>query len=470
MRTWGEGRFDGGGFRSGAGISRDVVWSCDFCLSSELSDWESPALVTVPAPDHWIPLTGPANWFRLNHPPTWQAEDRQGTFALRPSDGDALIAFNTIWMERAKLGPLPGLAEIVSQFPQSRNVLRSPDDSLDNLEDCQTGEAVLSQDQTWWGRLWKGPEWRAWKMWAFRRDNLYIVVTLLHGGPRDQELESLTRLMLRSMELPETPADPPEVFAQRALNLARAKFPLLTTELVDNFQIQISSSRLNLANFYRAYVRQPESFEQILLPALTTAVQVQGWGERETTPPLDVVRDRLMPMLYPEELWQEKFQDILGEPWVAGLVVLYVVDEANAYWYVRKELIERWRITPSELHEIAIDNLRSYFERKPMEMAVAADQEGSPAMMMPGAADSYNTVRLLCHNFLSQLREFACGDLAVGVPNRDVFVAVSTKQPGMIQQVRRQVREDYQQTDHPLTDRLLLITADGVSELPAEGE
>lgn len=389
--------------------------------------------------------------------------------ALRPPDGDALIAFNTIWMATSETGELPGLKEIIGQFPQTRNVHPVAEEDMEGLTDCMAGEAVLSPDQSWWGWLWKGPEWRAWRMWAFRRDNLFLVVTLLHNSARDHELESLTRHMLRCMELPETPADPPEVFAQRALKLARSKFPLLQVNLAEGFQIQISTSRLNLTNFYRVYVRQPENFEQILLPALTTAVQVQGWGESETTPPLDIVRDRLMPMLYPEDVWQEKFQDIIGEPWVAGLVVLYVVDEANAYWYVRKELIEKWGLSTGDLHEIALENLRSYFERKPMEMAVATDGEGAPSMMMPGEPDTYNTVRLLCHNFLTQMREFASGDLVVGAPNRDFFVAVAMKQPEMIRQIRHKVREDYQQTDHPLTDRLLLITADGVSELPAEG-
>lgn len=419
------------------------------------------------APDHWLLMTGPANWFRLHHPPRWEAEEQAGAYALRPPDSEALIAINTIWLKSDQPAQIPSLQEIVNHFVQVRDVQKSPDPQLDYLADCMQGEAILEGDSSdsWWGRLWKPERWRAWKMWAFRHEQLTIVVTLLHAGERDQELESMTRLVLRCLEIPDCPADPPEVFAERALVLARRKFPLLKSELQADFQLQIEASRLNLVNFYRAYMRAPEQFEQILLPALTTAVQVQGWGERESAPPLEIVRDRLMPMLYPEAVWREKFPDILGEPWVAGLVVLYVVDESNAYWYVRRELMERWQLSQHELHEIALDNLQSYFEREPMEMTVATSEQGAPSMMIPGKPDTYNTVRLLCHSFLSQLREVAEGDLVVGIPGRDFFVAVSPRMPDMVERIRLRVQEDFQQTDHPLTDRMLLVTADGVSEL-----
>ncbi|WP_437201150.1 DUF1444 family protein [Planctomicrobium sp. SH664] len=423
------------------------------------------------APEHWVLLSGPANWFRMKHPPSWVAEERQGAFALRPPETESLIAINTIWLSEDRPEALPGLQDVVEQFPRVRNVREVLDEPVPGIVDCMEGDAILDLEKSWWGRWWKPQHWRSWKMWAFQRSQLLIVVTLLHEGKRDPEIESLTRMMLRCVELPEVPADPPEVFANKAVGLARRKFPLLSISLVDDFQIQVETSRLNLANFYRAYVREPEKFEQILLPALTTAVQVQGWGERETAPPLEIVRDRLMPMLYPEDVWREKFHDIIGEPWVAGLVILYVVDEANAYWYVRQELIEKWGLTSGDLHEIAIDNLYSYFERQPMEMAVAASEEGGvPSMMMPGKPDAYNSVRLLCHSFLAQLREVAEGDLAVGIPGRDFFVAVSMKLPNMVSRIRQRVRDDFQQTDHPLTDRMLLVTADGISELIDDSE
>ena len=94
-----------------------------------------------------------------------------------------------------------------------------------------------------------------------------------------------------------------------------------------------------------------------MLPALTTVVQIQGWGSEQSDPPLESVRERIMPMLYPEEVWQERFANFVGQPWIGGLAVLYVVDESHAYWYVRQQLLEQWGIGLEELHSIALTNL-----------------------------------------------------------------------------------------------------------------
>jgi hypothetical protein len=355
---------------------------------------------------------------------------------------------------------------IVGQFPKSRKIRSLTEPGLEQVSEALEGEALLQPKLPWLVKLLGGGDWRSWTMWSFVRDRLLIVVTLMHeSAMRDRELESMVRMMLSRMELPEVPADPPDVFAKRVLDLTQKKFPLLNAKLADEFHLQIGESSLNLFNFYRAYTREPNSFEKLMLPALTTVVQVQEWGESQTDPPLEIVRERLMPMLYPEDVWKERFSEFVGQPWVAGLVVLYVVDEANAYWYVRNELLDRWSLTGSQLHDIAVGNLQDYFERKPMEMAVAGAEEQGPTLLMPGRPDSYNSSRLLSETFLARLRDFVGGDLAVGLPGRDFFVAVVANAPEMVDHVRRRVREDFRQTDHPLTDRMLLITADGVSEL-----
>lgn len=415
-------------------------------------------------PEHWTPLTGPSNWFRLHHPPQWESEERQGTLAVRPTDSDALVAINSVWIDAERTGALPGLQDIVSQFPETRNVTSHQDHNFGS-EECVQGEAVLVPTRNWWEKLLAPGHWRSWTMWSFRREKLLLVITLLHAAERDPEFESIVRMMLSSLEICDEPADPPEVFAQRVLRLARSKYPLLDIQLAGEFQLQIESSRLNLGNFYRAYVREPDQMERIVLPALTTAVQVQGWGQNEASPPLEVVRDRLMPMLYSEDLWQSQFPHLVATPWVAGLVVLYVVDEANAYWYVRDELLESWSMSQDDLHQLTIENLQSYFEIDPMEMAVATSEQGEPTMMMPNKPDTYNTARLLSHTFRDRMREAVQGDLIVGAPGRDFFVAVALKAPALLPEVRQQVLNDYRSTDHPLTDRLLLLTADGVSEL-----
>ena len=59
-------------------------------------------------------------------------------------------------------------------------------------------------------------------------------------------------------------------------------------------------------------------------------------------------------------------------------------------------------------------------------------------------------------------------ELAVGVPSRDFLVAVSMQESGTLGEIRRKVEDDFSRMDHPLSPRLLLISADGVSEFPEQ--
>jgi hypothetical protein len=53
---------------------------------------------------------------------------------------------------------------------------------------------------------------------------------------------------------------------------------------------------------------------------------------------------------------------------------------------------------------------------------------------------------------------------AVGLPGRDFFVAVGLTSGEVVEHVRVRVQDDFAQVDHPLSERLLLVSPDGVSE------
>jgi hypothetical protein len=242
---------------------------------------------------------------------------------------------------------------------------------------------------------------------------------------------------------------------------------LLDCQPEADFQLRLGDSRINLFNFYRSYLNAPDQFESIVLPALTTVVQVQEWGSHQTQPELDMVRDRIMPMLYPIEVWKERFPQFAGIPWVGGLAVLFVVDERQAYWYVREDLRDKWELDDDGLHELALANLERYFEERPMEFTLAGSEDG-PRLLVPSRPDAYNSARLLSPKFHTRLRDVLGPLFAVGVPSRDFLVAINLDSAEAVDQVRRKVEDDYAQMDHPLSDKLLLVTRDGVAEfLPA---
>lgn len=381
---------------------------------------------------------------------------------LASPDGESVLTVRSAWSHETQAIPLDQIVTPQSMFARSREVRKA----AVLRSDCETvsleGEAQFDQAPPWWKRPFVKDVWRRWRLWGLRQGPIVLMGLLVHSSSSDPEMESIAALILRSLEFTSSPADPPGVFADRVLALARNKFPLLDCAPGEGFQLRIGESNVNLSNFYRSYVKVPEKFEEIILPALTTVVQIQGWGSEQSDPPLDNVRDRIMPMLYPESAWEERFPNFVGQSWVGGLAVLYVVDESHAYWYVRRQLLTQWGIHLDDLHAIALANLDAYFDAKPMEMAVAGGDDG-PTMIMPTQPDSYNAVRVLSEHFREKMREVMGQTFALGIPSRDFFVAVNLNSAEMLAHIRERVRSDHDEMDHPLSRELLLISPDGVS-------
>ncbi len=359
---------------------------------------------------------------------------------------------------------LESLAPVESFANRIRNVRRAP--PLDLPYECiaYRGDVPRLPSARGW-RRWLGfTKKRPWQFWVLRQAEQSLFIENVIDAGADATIREQVEQILSSLSLAEKPAEPPEVFANRVRELARLKFPLLESETTDDFQLKLGDSSINLFNFYRAYLNEPDRFDEIILPALTTIVQVQEWGEDQTAPPLEDVEDRIMPMLYPREVWEQRFPNFIGQPWVADLMILYVVDETRAYWYVREDLLEKWGLDRQELHALALRNLDAYFQRNTMEFALAGEDDG-PRLLMPNRADAYNTSRILSESFHRKLQEYLGREFAVGIPSRDFFVACSLDSPETLAQIRDKVAEDFSSMDHPMSERLLLVSCDGVSEL-----
>jgi hypothetical protein len=386
-----------------------------------------------------------------------------GTATLTSSEGQGTLTLHSFWLPGSHPSNLEEVLHLEELFARQRNVrtLRPPANEYEAV--ALAGEGVVGGGARWWQTLFVRQQWCHFRAWAFRHQSVYVVAIYLQTGPRDPELETLAGMVVDTLEFAEQPAEPPEVFSQRVVDLARAKFPLLKCELNEGFQLRLGESNVNLFNFYRSYVNAPEKFDAIVLPALTTVVQVQDWGDNQTEPSFEHVRNRILPMLYPLQAWRDSFPNFIGEPWVADLIILYVVDESNAYWYIREDLLETWNLSREALHDLALENLDVYFSRHSMEFTLVGEEHG-PKVLMPNRPDAYNTSRLLSREFHVKLRKLLGREFAVGIPNRDFFVAVNLESSDAVAQIRHKVSEDFAQMDHPLTDRLLLISNDGVSE------
>jgi len=91
-------------------------------------------------------------------------------------------------------------------------------------------------------------------------------------------------------------------------------------------------------------------------------------------------------------------------------------------------------------------------------------REDGPNMIIQSKPDAYNASQVLSKSFYQQARKFLGSEFLTGVPNRDFLLALSLSEAQIIDKIQHNIANDYLTMDHPLTDQLLVVTADGVSE------
>ncbi len=429
---------------------------------------------------------GPANWFTLSVPGNLEIEQTEAFLEVRPVADPAEVSVNAgaersapprpwsmtlyaAWVDESEPETRAASFDPANLFPQ---VVRSEQVTPLNLPGaCHTWAGTSTQAAAggWWSWLIRKSRPYEWRLWVIEYQDIIVVASVQasvqakSSGTLARDNVAVCETLLNSIQFADVLAKPPELFRVDVIALANQYFPLLTTQASGTFSVRIGESEINLANFYRSYIHEPERLSRIVLPGLTTVVRLQEWGPEQLMPPLDDIAHRIMPMLYPESDADVNLAEFVQVPWVGGLTVMFVLDEDSTYRFVHKKMLETWELTIDDLEELAMENLELYARENPLEVTLIGEND-SPRMLVPVQPNAYNSVRLLGDHLHSRLREMLGPELVVGVPNRDFFVAVSLKHPQLVGQVRQRVIEDYQSMHHPLTQRLLVVSADGVSE------
>ena len=410
---------------------------------------------------------GPANWFRCRYPNSVSLTQKESVIEIRSRSAgvpaDWSLTLYAAWVDPSSSAEPTPTFSVSSLFPSVRQSRHGIPLEIDAKNRNWLGLSRRRVSGPWWKRLLPKPY--AWRLWILEHENVMLVVSLQSapGMPLKPDTVELCEYILRSVEFAPTPAMPPEPFRQEVMSLAKKHFPLLDVQSKGRFVVELQGSEINLSNFYRSYLHQPDNLAQLVLPGLTSVVRLQEWGPDQVMPPFDQVEDRIMPMLYPDEDAADTLKDFVQLPWIGGLTQVFVIDEDDTYRFVHAAMLEQWDLSMDLLQELAMDNLDSYAVDHPMQVNVIGDEE-DPQMLVPVNPDPYNSARILGRNFHQRLREMFGPEVLVGVPNRDFFVAVSLNHPQLISHVRERVVQDYHSMHHPLTERLLVISADGVSE------
>ena len=76
----------------------------------------------------------------------------------------------------------------------------------------------------------------------------------------------------------------------------------------------------------------------------------------------------------------------------------------------------------------------------------------------------FDASRVLLPTLHDRLREYLGSPFAAGIPNRDILLCFRNE-PEVVDNLRKQIATDYQNMPHQVTDKLLLVTQDGLAPL-----
>jgi hypothetical protein len=250
-------------------------------------------------------------------------------------------------------------------------------------------------------------------------------------------------------------------FVDRVLAVVRERFPLvkIAKAQTQNFSLQINGHVAPLENLYRISKLHPDEMRRHIERWMVELLRAEE-GAPDRLGSFDELRERLLPMVLSNETTEVAVASMITQPWIEGLVIGYAIDHDRTIAYVSKQQFADWKIDLDEMREIAMTNLANRSEG--IEAHAAQDDDGSVNLVLFQTMDGYDASRILLPSLYTRLRDHLGAPFAAGIPNRDILICFRDD-PDLIRRVKYQVAADFRSMPHQVTDRLLLVTPDGVA-------
>jgi uncharacterized protein YtpQ (UPF0354 family) len=257
---------------------------------------------------------------------------------------------------------------------------------------------------------------------------------------------------------------PREEFPALVMKMVKAKFPLVKiAQAKDGFAVTVNGNLATLENLYRMATLQPDGVQQHVNRWVVELLRAaEGTHDQEGT--FEQLKVRLLPLVLSSEGAQSRGPSVVTQPLVDGLIVAYAIDSDRTISYLSKAHFASWNITMDALHDTAMENLVSRSEA--MNAHAAQDEEGKVNLILFQQMDGYDASRILLPTLHERLREHLGSPFAAAIPNRDILICFRHDLE-MLDRLREKIAEDYRSMPHQVTDRLFLVTADGIAPLTA---
>jgi hypothetical protein len=258
-----------------------------------------------------------------------------------------------------------------------------------------------------------------------------------------------------------------EQFVAQVIEIVKARFPLLNVQPADDdFAVRIKPKKdrgpghlASLENLYRMAALDPDDVKHHVERWAVELLRASE-GHPDEDGPFDTLRERIMPMILPAAFCDEAYDTVVSQPLIDGLRVAYAIDSDRTISYIARKLFDEWGVSIDALHDAALDNLVRRSEE--MHANVAQDDDGNITLIILSQRDGYDAARILLPTLHERLSEHLDSPFVAAIPHRDILLCFRNDKE-TVDRLGPQILDDYTKMPHQVTDKLLLVTADGVA-------
>ena len=251
-------------------------------------------------------------------------------------------------------------------------------------------------------------------------------------------------------------------FLNHVADVIARRFPRIAVERNDgDFAMRLNGFWASMENLYRTVAGEPDKVDERVEDWVREMMKAaEGLPDDEEASSFERLRKRILPMVMADTLPEAAQSSILRQQLITGLAVAYAIDSERSITYVPPKLFERWNVPLDDVHEAALDNLVARSET--LAAQAAQDEDGRVNMIIVQTMDGYDASRILLRGLHDRLREHLGSPFLAAIPNRDILPCFRND-PETIERVGPQVANDYRTQPHSISDKLFLITADGIA-------
>jgi len=249
-----------------------------------------------------------------------------------------------------------------------------------------------------------------------------------------------------------------EQFVVELIDHVKVKFPLVKIVPGDEeFTLKINGQTASLENLYRIVALRPEERLHHIDRWVVELLRA-GEGVPDAVSTYEELRERILPMILPGD--SNLYKGVVTSQLVEGLMIGYALDRDRTISYISQERFSEWDVSIEDLHDLAIENLVKRSDS--LAAHASADDDGKVNLILFQTMDGYDASRILLPTLHDRLREYLGSPFGAAIPNRDILLCFRDDKE-TVGRLRDQVKQDYQQMPHQVTDQLLLVTPDGLA-------